>query len=291
MAKDEPKMLFIVNPASGKQKIDWTQKIRDSLNGKQPFEIYELPVNGDESIIRDQIERLKPSKVIAVGGDGTVKLVAECLLHSDMELGILPAGSANGMARELEIPDDPQAAIDIVLHGKSRLIHLVKVNDELCIHLSDIGFNAWVVKKFEENDTRGMWGYMKATWNVLWRHRRMKLCLNTDQERVYRYAVMAVIANASKYGNGVVINPAGSLYDDLFEVVVVRKISLIELFKMRFTNKPFNSNKTEVFQTKSLEIISKHYVHFQVDGETKGKVKQINAELLARALKVILPNT
>ena len=118
----------------------------------------------------------------------------------------------------------------------------------------------------------------------------MKVNLQTDNENISRYAVMVVIANATRYGNGVVINPEGSLYDDLFEVVIVRKISFYEIFKMRFgKKKQLNPKKTELFQTRSLEIISRHHAHFQVDGESMGKVKKISAELMAKKLRVIIP--
>jgi diacylglycerol kinase (ATP) len=293
MAKDEPKILFFINPGSGNKEIDWKTKITEFFTAQQiPVEIVELPNPCKPDMIRKKIKSTDAEKVVAVGGDGTIKMVSEGVLNTGKTLGILPAGSANGMARELEIPTDPDAAIGLLIEGQTRQIHLIRVNDEISIHLSDIGFNAFVVKKFEEENTRGMKGYIKAAWNVLWQHRRMKVNIQTDTENVYRYAVMVVIANATRYGNGVVINPEGSLYDDLFEVVIVRKISFTELLKMRFgKNKKLNPKKTELFQTRSMEIVSKHHVHFQVDGETMGKVKKVSAELIEARLKVIVPKT
>ena len=290
MASEKTKLLFIINPGSGKGKTDWTKEIT-SFFADKPFEIelLDLPNPCKPELLKQKIAGVKPGKVIAVGGDGTVKLVASALQGSEIPLGILPAGSANGMARELGIPDAPEAALEIVVTGKDRSIHLVKVNKELCIHLSDIGFNAYVVKKFEEDKTRGMWGYVKAAWKVLWQNRRMQVRMTIDSRDISLDAAMVVIANATKYGNGVVINPGGSLYDNLFEVVIIRKISLSEIFKMRFSQKPFDPEKTQQFQTQSLHIVSRHAVHFQVDGETLGKVKEITASLLPNALKVILP--
>jgi YegS/Rv2252/BmrU family lipid kinase len=284
-----PKFLFIINPGSGNKNTDWSKEITDFYSSKNiPVELYELPKDCKKDAIRKLIKELKADKVVAVGGDGTVKLVAECLLGTDTAMGILPGGSANGMARELGIPDNPAEAMEIVLNGQIKEIHLLKVNKELCIHLSDIGFNAFVVKKFEDDSTRGMWGYMKAAWKVLMQNRYMLVKLETDKEEVIRNAAMVVIANATTYGNGVVINPKGSLYDDLFEVIVIRKISFREIFKMRFTQKKFNPKKTEFFQTRSLYIQSKHHAHFQVDGETKGKVREIQADILKERLKVIM---
>jgi diacylglycerol kinase (ATP) len=272
------KLLFIINPGSGKKKNDWGTIIPTFFEDKPScaIDLFELPQDCDLSVVSKKIDDSKADIVVAVGGDGTVKLVAECLQKSNTAMGILPAGSANGMARELEIPDDPVKALEVLIGGTTKTIHLVKINDQLCIHLSDIGFNAFVVKKFEDAESRGMWGYVKAAVRVLWQHRKMRVRIQTDKEEVFRMAAMVVVANATQYGNGVVINPAGSLYDKKFEVIVIRKISFREIFKMRFTQKGFNPSKTEFFQTTALNIKSKHHAYFQVDGEVMGKIKKMH---------------
>ena len=290
MASTAPNLLFIINPGSGNDKTDWRKEIETFFKDKSiPIELFDLPKPCDIRIIKDVIDKKKPTKVIAVGGDGTVKLVAECLVNTSIPLAILPAGSANGMAKELNISDDPQIAISVILEGSPRRIHLVKINDELSIHLSDIGFNAEVVKKFEDENRRGMWGYVKAAWKVLRHHSEMIVEIKMDDEFIKVKAAMVVIANATRYGNGVVINPEGSLFDDLFEVVIIKKVSFREIFKMRFTQKNFNEEKTVHYQTRLLKIDSRRHVHFQVDGEYRGKVKKIKAEIVADALSVMLP--
>src|SRR6478752_4876069 len=99
-------MLFIINPSSGTGKTDWRQEIAKFFKNKyQSYEILELTGNDDKPAIKKKLLEYKPYKVVAVGGDGTVKMVAEALLHTEMILGILPAGSANGMATELGIKD------------------------------------------------------------------------------------------------------------------------------------------------------------------------------------------
>ncbi|MBC7851118.1 MAG: diacylglycerol kinase family lipid kinase [Chitinophagaceae bacterium] len=286
------KILFIVNPGSGNSKTDWPKEIDSFFAGKQiEIEQFELPNPCEPSMLKDHIVKSGASKVVAVGGDGTIKLVAEQLPNKSIPLGILPAGSANGMAKELGIPATPAEALLILLEGELREIHLVQVNKEICIHLSDVGFNAFVVKKFEDDKVRGMWGYFKAAWKVLWTHSRMTVNIKTDDETILREAVMVVIANATMYGNGVVINPSGSLYDNAFEVVLIKQISLKEILKMRFTRKDPDPGKTEIFQTSSLQIKSKQKMHFQVDGEYRGKVKEVTADISNVRLTVICPTT
>lgn len=284
------KLLFIINPGSGSHNTDLTALISNHFNQRETVaDLFELPDDCSIDKIKEKIKQAKADRVIAVGGDGTLKLVAECLLNTDTPIGIIPAGSANGMAKELGIPTDLDQALDLVEIGIEKKIHAIKLNDELCIHLSDLGFNAYLVKKFDSLSERGMWGYAKATWHALWNHKRMDVELNLKGEQVKSAAAMVAIANATRYGTGLKINPDGKLDDELFEVVLVKDYSYLEILKIWFTNLPFNPKKIEVFQTSAVKINSKHKAHFQVDGEYIGKVNTVEAKILPAAISVIVP--
>ena len=252
-------------------------------------EYFIIPLACKPEIIRDKINLYKPDRVIAVGGDGTVKLVAESLLDLNIPLGIIAAGSANGMAKELNLPFTISNALDVIIAGYTKHISLIRINNELCIHLSDIGFNAFVVKKFEAGKRRGMWGYIKAAWQVLRMNRKMSVRILADEKPIIRSAAMIVIANATRYGSGAIINPIGSLDDNVFEVIIVKEVSMKELFKMLVTHSNYDPQKTELLQASALQIQSKHKVHFQVDGEYLGKTNSIEATILPQALPVLVP--
>ncbi|MBC7936329.1 MAG: YegS/Rv2252/BmrU family lipid kinase [Rhizobacter sp.] len=286
-----PKILFIINPKSGKDDLDWSQLITDHFAGLTiETDLLQLEKDCDPAVINKKIDSFQPARIIAVGGDGTVKLVAEQIIDQpQISLGILPAGSANGMAKELGIPMNPAEAIQLCVDGVPKKIHLVKVNDHICIHLSDVGFNAFVIKMFEKESGRGMWGYFKASWKALWQHSKLNVKIRTDDEVVQRSAAMIVIANATKYGSGALINPEGKLDDGLFEIIVVRKISLTEIFKMMVTHMAYNPAKTEVFQCTHIDIASRRFAHFQVDGEYLGKTNKVTAALLPAAISIIVP--
>lgn len=282
------KLLFIVNPGSGSDNIDFKTVISDFFKSlEHTFEIYQLTENCSPEQIKTAIDQSKAERVIAVGGDGTLKLVADLLKGTKTPIGIIPAGSANGMAKELGIPLNIDEALALTINGETKEIHAVIVNGELCIHLSDIGFNAYIVKKFDDLPQRGMWGYTKALWKALWSHHKMEVEFNIGKETICSEAAMVVIANATMYGTGVKINPDGKLDDDVFEVILVKKYSFMEIIKIRFTHLPFNPEKIESFQTKNLRIKTKNKVHFQVDGEYIGKVNTIEAQLLPAAITVI----
>ncbi|MEI6948721.1 diacylglycerol kinase family protein [Paraflavisolibacter sp. H34] len=293
MQKEEAqKLLFLINPVSGgKNKQNWEAVIRNYFRDLPHHpEIFILTGKGDPVSVRHHLQTVKPDKVVAVGGDGTIKLAAEQLLNSGIPLGIIPAGSANGMARELGIPLRLEEALKIVLDGNIHDIDAIRINGgEICLHLSDIGLNANLVKHFEDSDQRGMWAYGRGLVKVLYHKSYMHVTLQTDTETIRRKAFMVVLANARTYGTGAVINPEGNLEDGRFEVVVVRKLNLIELLKMLVTHKPFDPDKIEIFHARSLEVSLYRKAYFQVDGEYRGKIRGLTAEILPACLRMILP--
>jgi diacylglycerol kinase (ATP) len=282
------KLLFIVNPGSGNHTIDFKKEIKTFFKAKEEdFEIYELPKDCAIVDLKATITKSKADRVIAVGGDGTLKLVAECLLETGTPIGIIPAGSANGMAKELGIPLEIQEALALTISGKPKQIHAILINDELCIHLADIGFNAYLVKKFDELQERGMWTYAKATWHAFWYHRKMDVEFKIGKKLIKQKAAMVAIANATQYGSGLQINPDGKLNDALFEVILVKEYAVMEILKIWISKLPWNPKKIESFQASSLKITTKHKVHFQVDGEYIGKVNEIEAKLIPKAIHII----
>ncbi|TCJ17661.1 diacylglycerol kinase family lipid kinase [Flaviaesturariibacter flavus] len=286
------RILFVINPVSGgKGKSDWETQIRETIRDSiHVMEFFLLTGKDDESSVRNHIERVRPHRVVAVGGDGTVKLVAGILRGSRIALGILPAGSANGMARELGIPLTPAEALQVVLNGRLQPIDLVAVNDnDICIHLSDLGLNAMLVKYFEGSKGRGMWGYARAVIRVLWQKQKIHAEISTDDGSIRRGAYMIVLANARKYGTGANINPDGDPSDGRFEVVVLRRLNLVEILKALFTNRSFDPEKFEVITTTKAQIRTHRKTYFQVDGEYRGKTRQVRAEILPGAVQVILP--
>lgn len=293
MQKDEPqKILFVVNPVSGgKEKQDWEASIRKFFNElPHCIEIFLLTGNNDSSSIKHHIERIRPQKVVAVGGDGTVKLVAEIIAKKEIVLGILPAGSANGMAKELNIPLTKEEALNVIVSGKEECIDVIQINqEEICIHLSDLGLNAMLVKYFEESSKRGMWSYTKGIFKMLWNKQKIHATIRIDDGEIHRKAFMIVLANASKYGTGAIINPEGKLNDGRFEVVVVRRLNFWELLKLLVSHKPFDADKVEIFSTTKLELKTLKKSYFQVDGEYRGRTKNIKAEVIQQCLKILIP--
>ena len=284
------KFLFVINPVSGgKSKNNCQEAIIEYFSTK-PHAIDFLLLTGknDAASLDDKIKEIKPDRVIAVGGDGTVNFVAKKLLGTGIPLGILPAGSANGLAKELKLPTSPEPALKIIETGIEQPMDAVKINDDvISLHLADIGLNAQLIKYFEESNWRGKFGYAKVVLKTLWRTQRVKMLIETDNEKILRSAYMVVIANSKTYGTGAVINPIGNVDDGKFEVVIVRRLALSELLKMILFHKPYDPRKVEIFRTTKLCVSLKKKTYFQADGEYLGKKNHVKAEIITSQLSVM----
>jgi len=286
------KYFFIINKGSGRHApMDWEKIIRDFFKDKEKsFDIFHLPARFNSKQIKDHIAQAAPDHVIAVGGDGTVTFLANILANTKISLGIIPAGSANGMAKDLGIPVDPEEALQIIEKGFEKNIDLILLNNkEYCLHLSDIGLNAQLIKYFDEGKLRGKLGYARVIFKTLWRRRKMQVSIRTGETEVQRIVFMAALANARMYGTGAVINPLGRPDDGKFEIILVRKLSVLTLIRMLLRPGILNPKQIETIACTSAVISTKKAMYFQTDGEYKGKVKKITAEIRPGAIKMILP--
>ena len=291
-ANNDPKLLFVINPGSGSSKVDWQDLVSRHFSAKKftiVFHILEKKPNTEK--LKQAIADAKPDRVIAVGGDGTVVMIAKIIGGSGLPLGILPAGSANGMAAELDIPNDPVKALSIIEAGEIKYCDMIRINNDDCIHLSDIGLNAQLIKYFNQGKLRGMPGYAAVVIKTLWRRRKIEVDIQGDGTEIKTEALMVVLANASKYGTGAVINPDGKTDDGIFEVLIIKRITLSYLLKVIFKSRDLNPADVEIFHTKKVNLQSRKNMHFQIDGEYKGKVKVIDAAILPRHICLVVPGS
>jgi YegS/Rv2252/BmrU family lipid kinase len=285
------KFLFVINPiAGGTSKAQWEEHIhRLQQDSPHHFHLYELQHAQDHASVRELIRSQEPDRVVAVGGDGTVKYIAELLAGTNIPLGILPAGSANGMARELGLPEAMDACLDIVLNGRIKAVDIIRINHkELCLHLSDMGMNAQLVKYFEESSGRGKLKYALGIFKALRYRRLMEVSIDINGSKVTRKAYMVVLANARMYGTGAVINPYGDVSDGVFEIVLMKQISFLELIKMWLRPFAFNPKKIEILRATSIRINSSKKAYFQIDGEFRGKIRELDARIEPGSLQILV---
>lgn len=295
IGNNQQKILFVINPISG--DID-KNHLKDRIQffaAKQNFSyrIFYTTGENDPALIKEIISEFKPTKVISVGGDGTCNLVGKILLNSTIQMGIIPLGSANGLAKELMIPQTLDEALQIVVDGTPKTIDVLKVNEDyISLHLSDIGVNAKVVARFEKDNVRGFWGYAKHFIKELQVAKPLKFKLIMENQCLYKKAYMVVLANASNYGTGASINPEGKLDDGQFEVVLIRPYSFWQTIKMVipfFTRKLHLLDYVSIYNCKKVKIINHKKQIVQVDGEVIGRLEEVNVEIIPQSLQVLAP--
>lgn len=288
------KILFVVNPKAG--GTDHTETIRDirAFAQEQGFDAHFHLTTGrdDEAKIREEIRRLKPTRVVAGGGDGTLRLVARLLMPYELEMGILPLGSANGLATALDVPKDPLEAVEKALYSTTvRPLDMLRFNDQhLCIHLSDIGVNALIVKRYEEADQRGMLGYARHLLTAIQETPLYHILIRTPDAIIKKEGYMMAFANAHKYGTGVQISE-GSVSDGMFEICNVEKVSLDEALRAGLTALNVFVDKdmfSDVITCSRAEITLDKKAHFQIDGEYMGMTDYLSIEVVPGAVKLIV---
>ena len=285
---DPLKILFCVNAAAGPKRRDPLAWLRSTVLLKEHLPvILELREDRAEAI-RKAIKEHSPDVVVAVGGDGTVNLVAGIVGGTGMPIGIIPTGSANGLATDLGIPMDPDQALRSILSRPPRPTDAILINGkDICVHLSDLGLNAQLIKHFDDSPARGMFTYARLSLKVLRNRKRLKVTVESDQGKIVRRAFMVVLANARKYGTGATINKEGAMDDGLFEVVLVRSFGFRELWASMSEKRRFDPKRIEVVQAREVEVNTGRKTHFQVDGDHKGRVRSVHAKILPGHLRLI----
>ena len=284
--------MFVINPTSGRGQRQDKDGIIAQFSEEEGFEykIYRTTGVDDASQINNRLDEFQPEMVIAVGGDGTINMVATRLIGRDIRLGIIPAGSANGLAYNLEVPENFEQALKINLRSNAKPLDVILINGEYhCLHFADIGLNARIVKRFEKEGSKGLLGYGKQLFKELFEGKTSFSVYIELPGRLKRRmkAEMLVIANAKSFGTGAIINPTGQLNDGKFEIIVIRPYPWWFVFTFlyaSFSGQVHKMKYVKVFSSEKAKISLHKTQEFQIDGEVISDTKEISVEILHNAI-------
>lgn len=283
--------LLVYNPNSGDEHIPVTELQERILMHLRGFDlaVYETTGTDDSEKVKQEIESLSPSLVLAGGGDGTVKLVAE-VLPAEIPLAILPMGSANGLAKCLGI-DLLEDGLEALRYLESSPIDGVEIDGELCLHLSDFGLNADMIHQFEQEGTRGMLGYIKSSFSQIFQAEPQPFRIRSGDEVWETESRMLLIANGDRYGTGAIINPMGKMNDGKFEVVahdVDNWEDFLKITKSMLDGDVPEGKVLKSWSFESCEIENLNRANFQIDGELKGKPEKVRVKILPGRFQMIV---
>lgn len=287
------KIVFIINPiAGGKNKNHFSKVIASHLNVSK-FE-YELIQTESEKHAYELTKAaiLNGAEiVVAVGGDGTINEIGSALIGSACTLAIIPYGSGNGLARSLKIPMNTIQAVKLINQFKTAKIDAAKLNEHYFFNMSGMGFDAHISHVFAKDKNRGLLGYVKATFSELKNYRSKNYKIIIDGKTLEEDAFILSVANSSQYGNEAHIAPRAELQDGLLDLVIVKPfpLYLMPLLALRMFLKTADQSKYLIsLQGKSI-LINRNNNVIHLDGEPKLVTENIQIQILAKAINVIVP--
>jgi YegS/Rv2252/BmrU family lipid kinase len=208
---------------------------------------------------------------VVMSGDGLVGMVGGALAGTGVPLGIMPGGRGNDLARVLGIPDEPAAAIDLLLSGSTREIDVGEANGRRFLGIASVGFDSDANRI--ANETRFIRGHLVYAYAALralaaWKPARFTVRVGEENLRFTGYTV--AVANNKAYGGGMFVAPDAEIDDGRFDVVLIGKVG-----KLRFiANLPkvfrgthVENDEVRVFQTPQLELSASRPFAIYADGE------------------------
>jgi YegS/Rv2252/BmrU family lipid kinase len=234
------------------------------------------------------------STIAAWGGDGTMNEVATALAFKDVALALVPSGSGNGLARDLRIPFDAAAALDVAFNGSQRVIDAGEIDGRFFFNVAGIGLDARVAHRFAVDglEKRGFSRYLAITMRELSGYEPDKLTVTTPMASTSGSFLVVAIANGRQYGNGATIAPHALLDDGRLDVVIITARPLVRAcleLPLVFMGKIDRVGGVTMAKTESVHITSPHPVVYHLDGEPIAGTLRIAAKVRPRALTIKVP--
>jgi diacylglycerol kinase (ATP) len=268
------KYLIILNPSSQHGKALGLKDILDSTLKGLGLD-FTLHVS---SSLADIVETVKKNldnytNFISFGGDGTIHCIANILVNTDKNIGCIPMGSGNDIARNLNIPLEMEAACQVLKNCNIRKIDMGLINGKYYyLAVSGAGFDS-VVNDLANNTKfpiKGPAKYTYAVYKTLITYRSKKFHIKYDGTQRTVDAMFLVVGNMASYGGGMKITPNADPEDGIFDVCIIKRMSklhFIKIFPSVFKGEHITDEFVESFRAKNVEIDSDYKFSVFADGE------------------------
>lgn len=307
---------FILNPAArngraGKRKAEIEQELR-SLGVEYAILETEHRHHATE-LARDASQTY--DVVVAVGGDGTVQEVAQALLGSRAQMGILPLGTGNDFAQATGMPERIEEAISLLVSTKSTMVDVGKVewqeeeseetNQRVFTNCVGAGFDAMVaIVTPKYKFLGGNLAYVAGVIETLgkWRQSSVEIRVQVSDEESSeplhhihsgRFFLIE-IDNGFSVGGGFLLTPEAEINDGLLDVCLVDQISVprvLQVMPKTFSGKHVNEPEVTMCRSKKITIEATESLPVQADGEILSTTAiAMTVEVLPNALKIIAPS-
>ena len=238
--------------------------------------------------VADQVGR-----VVIGGGDGTLNAAAPGLLATGLPLGIIPLGTANDLARTLELPLDPEEAARIVAAGRTRRIDLGEVDGRPFFNVASIGFGVDLARALTRDSKRrfGPLGYAMAALRALRRLRPFRAEIIHGNTRDVSRTVHIAVGNGRHYGAGMTIAEHARIDDGQLDVYSLEVDSIWRLLLMLPALRSGRHRAWAEIRTlagEEITIRTRHHRSVNTDGEITTRTPA-HFRVLRGALEVYVP--
>ncbi|MCU1549392.1 MAG: diacylglycerol kinase [Arthrobacter sp.] len=236
--------------------------------------------------------------VIAAGGDGTVRSVAEVVAGSGTPLGLVPLGTGNLLARNLGVDiSDPVSACYDVLHGSEKSVDVIKAtlnrsgDEQVFLVMAGLGYDAAIMADTVDvlKDRMGWLAYVEAGIRKLpGKPVRAKVSVDGG-EPVRRRIRSVMIGNCGRIMGGIEIFPEAKADDGVLDLLVLAprgRLGWLGVMAGIFGRNKNETESVEYFQGKSAEIILEQEQEFQLDGDHLGTGTHLAVRVEPDALRV-----
>src|SRR3954447_22133987 len=229
---------------------------------------------------------------VVVSGDGLMGAVGGALAGAETPVGLIPGGRGNDLARALGIPDDPEAAVEVVLAGHSRRIDVGEANGKRFLGIVSVGFDSECNRVANEvTIIRSNLVYVYSLFRTLLTWRPARFTIRSESERIRTSGYSISVANNSTFGGGMRIAPEADLDDGLLDVITVGevgKLRFVANLRKVFNGTHVDQEQVRMFRASRVEITASRPFPVYADGEHLTELP-VSVRVLPRALSVLAP--
>lgn len=229
--------------------------------------------------------------LLVCGGDGTVSACAGALVNSGVPMAVLPVGTGNLLARNLDLPLDVDEALDVACGPGRRTIDLLESGTRRFAVMAGLGFDAAMIRETDDDlKARIGWpAYLVGVGRAIRRSRRTRYTVQVDDAAaISRHAVGVLVGNVGSLQGGVAVLPEASPEDGLLDVLLLAPRSRWgwPALAVRIAARRPGGPHAEVLRGKQVHIAVSRATPVEYDGDHLGDVDQLDVEVLPGVLTV-----
>lgn len=288
------RVVFIVNPKAGTnlQKNITTQVDKHLNHRRFEYTIWQTEHVGHGLELAQKAVREGYDIVVAVGGDGSVNEVAPALMNTSVALGIIPAGSGNGLAMHLGYGREIAKAVAKLNTAGEKNIDVGLLNGRPFVNLAGIGFDGLVSNMMKSSPKRGFLPYFFKSVEAGLTYDPVECRIELDDRVITEKCFAIAVANGPMYGYNVQIAPDARLDDGIFEVVLLKGAPRWQYFAALpalLQGNIYRENFVEHFSSKKVVVSAEKKLFVHVDGEGYTLDESLHFDMKAQSLKVLVP--